>query len=255
MTEHDFKALHNVAPTAALFDNKITVKLVRAMAADEFVVQAAQVSAHGETDVLALIAKYASGELSIERFIRALIKGKHGSPFEHNAFTFFVEAPLFVFREWQRHRISSFNEMSGRYTTLLPKFYKAPHDRPMINVGTKMKPDMVPAPYPVWQKYAASTEEIADAAWTDYQLLLKSGIANEVARMVLPVNIYSQMYWTVNARSLMNFLSLRVESADSTVKSYPQLEIQWGAAQVEDAFKEKMPVTHMLFVENGRVAP
>lgn len=255
MSEHNFKKLHNMETTLALFDNKITVKLVRAMAADEFVVQAAQVSAKGETDIQDLIEKYEANEIGIERFVRALVKGKHGSPFEHNAFTFFVEAPLFVFREWQRHRISSFNEMSGRYTTLLPKFYKAPADRPMINVGTKMKPEMIAADYNLWKTYSAHTEALCDQAWDAYQELLAQGVANEVARMVLPVNIYSQMYWTVNARSLMNFLSLRVESEDSAVKSYPQLEIQWGADQVESAFKEKMPVTHKLFVENGRVAP
>ena len=73
--------------------------------------------------------------------------------------------------------------------------------------------------------------------------------------MILPVNIYSQMYWTVNARSLMNFLSLRVESDDSAVRSYPQLEIQLGAMQVEALFAGLMPLTHAAFVANGRVAP
>ena len=73
--------------------------------------------------------------------------------------------------------------------------------------------------------------------------------------MVLPVNIYSQMYWTVNARSLMNFLSLRVESEESLVKSYPQLEIQMGAEKIEYWFSKYMPATHKAFVANGRVAP
>ena len=88
-----------------------------------------------------------------------------------------------------------------------------------------------------------------------YQRMLSNGVAHEVARMVLPVNIYSQMYWTVNARSLMNFLSLRVESDDSQVRSYPQLEIEMGATQIEEIFAERMPATHAAFVANGRVAP
>ena len=231
--------------TDITFSDQITVKLVRAMAGDDMVVQAAQVSAKGENNP----------ETVPERLIQALLKGKHGSPFEHNAFTFFVEAPLFVFREWQRHRISSFNEMSGRYTELLPKFYVPGPLRKMVNYGTKMKPKMGGAPDDVYHALEHDLTRNAQVSWMAYQAALKDEVANEVARMVLPVNIYSQMYWTVNARSLMNFLSLRVESEDSLVKSYPQLEIQMGAEQVEKHFAEQMPLTHKAFVSNGRVAP
>lgn len=230
--------------TKVKFSSDITVKLVRAMASDDMVVQAAQVSSKGEN----------KPETVPPRLITSLLEGKHGSPFEHNAFTFFVEAPLFVFREWQRHRISSFNEMSGRYTELPPKFYIPADDRKVVNVGTKMKPKFE-------ANSAANMEvgnrliEVSTVAWSDYQGLLRMGVSNEVARMVLPVNIYSQMYWTVNARSLMNFLSLRVESDDSAVRSYPQWEIQLGAKQIEDIFAELMPATHAAFVANGRVAP
>ena len=116
------------------FSSEMTVKLVRSMASDDMVVQAAQVSAKGENNP----------ETVPLRLIQALMKGKHGSPFEHNAFTFFVEAPLFVFREWQRHRIGSFNEMSGRYTELPGKFYIPGNDRKVFNAGTKMKPNFTP---------------------------------------------------------------------------------------------------------------
>ena len=95
------------------YSSDIYVKLVRSMASDDMVIQAAQVSSKGENNP----------DTVPERLINALLKGRHGSPFEHTAFTFFIEAPIFVFREWQRHRISSFNEMSGRYTELKPKFY------------------------------------------------------------------------------------------------------------------------------------
>lgn len=226
------------------FSDKITVKLVRAMAGDDTVVQAAQVSAKGQNNP----------DTVPERLIQALLKGKHGSPFEHNAFTFFVEAPLFVFREWQRHRISSFNEMSGRYTALPGKFYRPNADRPVVNKNTKMKPEFV-EDRQLLRAVQFVLEGGSERAWDEYQALLKDGVANEVARMVLPVNIYSQMYWTVNARSLMNFLSLRVESEDSLVKSYPQIEIQKGAEEVEAWFARYMPLTHKAFVENGRVAP
>lgn len=242
------------------FSSEMTVKLVRAMAADEFVVQAAQVSAKGETDIEELIKKYEEGKIDILRFITALMKGRHGSPFEHTAFTFFVEAPLFVFREWHRHRIGSFNEMSGRYTTLPGKFYIPGEDRVVVNSGTKMKPLFDDKSSGGKRRRIFVGEVLKDSskeAWEDYQMLLRQDIANEVARMVLPVNIYSQMYWTVNARSLMNFLSLRGTQDDrpEEIRSYPQREIQMAAEQIESIFDDEMPYTYRAFVANGRVAP
>ena len=240
--------------TGIEFSSDITVKLVRARTADEFVVQTAQVSSKGETEVEELVKKYEAGEINIERFINALVKGKHGSPFEHNMFTFFVEAPIFVFREWHRHRIASINEMSGRYTVLPGKFYIPGEDRGVINKNTKMKPEFIQD-----ETLRNLTEVVLKSnsmkSWEEYQRLLDAGIANEVARMVLPVNIYSQMYWTVNARSLMNFLSLRSRQDGAAYVSYPQREIQMGAEKIEDIFAELMPATHKSFVENGRVAP
>lgn len=213
--------------TEATFQGHSVVKLVRHMAADDYVVQAAQVSAKGENDP----------DTVPERLIKALMSGRHGSPFEHTSFTFFVEAPLFVFREWQRHRMSSFNEMSGRYTTLPGKFYIPPEYRKMVNSGTKMKPRMVYDRSGAGRIFLRELEYRSKAAWICYEDALEAGVANELARMVLPVNVFSQMYWTVNARSLMNFLSLRVESDDSTVRSYPQWEIDDPARIVENHFK------------------
>ena len=226
------------------YSSDITVKLVRAMAADDYVVQAAQVSAKGENNPNTVP----------ERLITSLMTHRHGSPFEHGCFTFFIEAPIFVIREWQRHRMSSFNEMSGRYTTLPPKFYLPSIIRPTSNTGTSMQPHMV-RDESHNDLIVASTVTATTKAWNTYQDKLKAGVANEVARMDLPLSIYSQMYWTVNPRSLMNFLSLRVESDESLVKSYPQREINYGADKVEEYFSELMPITHKCFVDNGRVAP
>lgn len=223
----------------------VTVKLIRADAHDDYVVQAAQVSVKGENNPNTVPS----------RLIEALMKGKHGSPFEHNSFTFFVKAPIFVFREWMRHRIGGFNEFSARYSEMEPLFYIPTADRKMQNLGTQMKPKMELASPQVYVGVASDMVEVSELAWMKYQKMLNAGVAREVARMILPVNIYSQMYWTVNARSLMNFLSLRVESEASLVKSYPQLEIQMGAEQVEKAFIEKMPITAGLFNMLGRVAP
>ena len=225
--------------------SELVVNHIDSMGFDDRVIQAAQVSAKGEN----------KPETVPPRLIQSLMKHKHGSTFEHSVFTFYVKAPIFVFREWHRHRISSFNEMSGRYTELLPEFYIPADDRKLFNAGTKMKPDFVDAPEEVGKELGASLNYVASATWSEYQRLLGLDIANEVARMVLPLNIMSQMYWTVNARSLMNFLSLRGSQEGAAVVSHPQREIQIAAEAVEKIFAEKMPLTHEAFVLNGRVAP
>ena len=105
------------------------------------------------------------------------------------------------------------------------RFYIPASYRPMVNVGTKMKPNFTHNSNEEDRKFIESMRAISAASWIAYQAALNNKIANEVARMVLPLNIYTQMYWTVNARSLMNFLSLRVQSEDCTFVSYPQYEI------------------------------
>lgn len=231
------------------FTQELIVKPIRNMAHDHYVIEAARASNLGENELAV------DPDVDPERFINALMKGRHGSPFEHTAFTFFVSAPIFVFREWQRHRISSFNEMSGRYTELLPKFYIPGTDRKMINHGTKMKPKFSYDRDGAGNDFRFALKVNNEEAWETYQNALDRGISNEVARMGLPLNVYSQMYWTVNARSLMNFISLRIESDDSMFRSYPQHEIDVPAQKVEKYFAEVMPATHKAFVENGRVAP
>lgn len=226
------------------YSSDIRVELIRSMASDDMVVQAAQVSAKGENNP----------DTVPGRLIDSLMRQKHGSPFEHNSFTFFVEVPIFVAREWHTHRMSSFNEMSGRYTQLKPKFYLPSADRPTRNTGTSMKPIFVRDENHL-NVVQDSVVNNSLEAWNAYSQMLDAGVANEVARMVLPLNVYTQFYWTVNARSMMNFLSLRIHSEDSRVESFPQLEIQMGAEKVEAAFHEMMPKTHTSFVNNGRVAP
>ena len=120
-----------------------------------------------------------------------------------------------------------------------------------------MKPEMVAASDEIYNLHIKNKRATALIAWDSYMDDLDAGIANEVAREDLPLNIYSQMYWTVNARSLMNFLSLRGTQDDRPVeiRSYPQREIQMAAEQIELIFDEAMPATYHAFVENGRVAP
>lgn len=193
----------------------------------------------------------------VERLINALVRLRHGSPFEHNKFTFRVTVPIFVAREWQRHRIGSFNEVSGRYTKLKGHFYipRASDRGGLANAGTSMVPKRDHLAIYTELQVEDQMENASASAWYLYNNLIDDGVSNEVARMILPLNVFTSFYWTVNARSLMNFLSLRVHDENARDISYPQYEIEQPAKMVEEYFSEAMPFTHAAFVANGRVAP
>lgn len=230
--------------TEIQFRSDVTVSLVDAMASDAAVVKAARVSSG------AMEAPERDAGL-----INYLMRDRHGSPFEHNSFTFYVEAPIFVFREFMRHRIASYNEESGRYKKLEPVFYIPDTDRKLIQTGKVGAYEFVDGEN--WQHNLVNgaIRSVSRKAYVEYLNLLDNGIAREVARMVLPVNIFSSMYVTLNARSLMNFLSLRTKDEDSTYPSFPQREIEMVAEKMEKYFSTWMPETHKTFVKNGRVAP
>jgi thymidylate synthase (FAD) len=180
--------------------------------------------------------------------IRFLMRERHGTPFEHNSFRFHIKAPLFVFREWQRHRIASYNEWSGRYSELKPEFYVPKKEDWRTQVGKPGAYKFEPVTDEVYASNAPVLHNVYGFAWAAYQKMLKEGVAKEIARIVLPLSIYSEMYWTVNARSLMNFLSLRNDER-------AMFEIREYAKVVEKNFAEKIPHTAAAFVNNERIAP
>jgi len=231
--------------------SELNIKLVRYCADDLYAIEAAQLST----------GKHPFGEwepdekLDPQRFLNALMKPRHGVPFEHTFFTFAVQVPIFVVRQWVKHRISSMNELSGRYSLMIPTFYTAPGDRPMVNVGTKMKPHMILPSLEVQEAISNSDVYSSQQAWNEYEYRLSLGIAEEYARIVLPLNVYSQFYWSLNGRSLMNFLERRVDDEAAQVESHPQWEIDFAARRIEDEFARVMPLTHSAFVMAGRVAP
>lgn len=215
------------------------VRLDDSMASDLSVVNAARVSFARRKEVM---------DESDEGLIRFLMRDRHGTPFEHNAFRFHVRTPLFVAREWFRHRIGSFNEFSMRYARATDEFYVPEPEDVRSQVGR-------PGAYtfePVSPQLAESTREelqaVYDAAYAAYERLVEQGVARELARCVLPVGAYTEFYWTVNARALMNFVSLR--AADTA-----QREIRRYAEAVEQFLAAKMPVTHAAFVANDRTTP
>jgi thymidylate synthase (FAD) len=215
------------------------VRLDESMASDLSVVNAARVSFARRKEEM---------DDSDNGLIRFLLRERHGTPFEHNAFRFHVRAPIFIAREWFRHRVGSFNEFSMRYAKATDDFYVPEADDVRTQVGK-------PGAYsfePVDAELAEATREelraVYDAAYAAYERLVEQGVARELARAVMPVGSYTEFYWTVNARSLMNFVSLRAaETAQREIRRY--------ADACEQFLAEEMPVTYQAFVDAGRVGP
>lgn len=237
------------------FRSDVTVELVRASAADSDVLFAARVSTQGEQTLSVAASANQDAEPRDKGLINYLMRDRHGSPFEHNSMTFYVQAPIFVFREFMRHRIASYNEESGRYRELRPVFYVPGNERKLLQVGKPGAYVFEPGTAEQMQLVQETTRESSTRAFEAYQRMLDAGVAREVARIVLPLNIYSSMYVTMNARSLMNFLSLRTSVEGTHFPSFPQREIEMCAEKMEDYWKELMPYTYEAFNKNGRVAP
>lgn len=233
------------------FRSDVTVELVKASAKDADVLFAARVSTKGESSL-----EDVDGDAERSKgLINYLMRDRHGSPFEHNSMTFYVSAPIFVFREFMRHRIASYNEESGRYRELRPVFYVPGPERNLVQQGKPGAYDFLPGSQEQQALVTKETERICEEAYAAYLRMLDAGIAREVARIVLPLTIYSSMYVTMNARALMNFLSLRTKREDSHFPSFPQREIEMVAEKMEAEWARLMPVTHAAFDGSGRVAP
>jgi thymidylate synthase (FAD) len=238
-------------PGNVSFRSDVTVELVRASAGDADVIFAARVSTAGEQT----LADIDADPQRSAGLINYLMRDRHGSPFEHNSMTFFVRAPIFVWREHMRHRIASYNEESGRYRELEPVFYVPARERALVQVGKAGAYEFLPGTDEQHELVDQAMRASCAQAYDAYREMLAAGIAREVARMVLPVSIYSSAYVTLNARSLMNFLSLRRRVEGSHFPSYPQREIELVAERYEEEWARLMPLTHEAFVRNGRVAP
>ncbi|MGD0166749.1 MAG: FAD-dependent thymidylate synthase [Gaiellaceae bacterium] len=210
-----------------------------AMASDLSVVNAARVS---------FARRKQEMEPEDEGLIGFLLRNRHGSPFEHNAFRFHVRCPIFVMREWIRHRWSSFNEFSMRYARASDEYYVPAAEDVRQQVGKPGAYTFEPVEPDLAESVRAEIQAAAAAAYAAYGRLVDAGVARELARVVLPVAAYTEFYWTVNARSLMNFLSLR--NADAA-----QREIRRYAGAIESLFAERMPITHAAFVAAGRTPP
>lgn len=238
------------------YTDKITVEVIESMGGDRLICAAAKVSTSG-AEAAKLIDDEANAGL-----INYLMKHRHGTPFEHSTVTFFVHAPIFVWREWHRHRIGfSYNEESGRYKKLDPVFYIPPPDRPLFKVEgwkpgrpkfTRIESKMDEV---VYGDLCRNLTEVYEIAYENYEINLLLGVDPGIARACLPVGIYSSCWVTCNPRSLMAFLSLRTHDETAKFISYPLYEIEVAARACEDILKAGWPLTYDAFVKNGRVGP
>ena len=208
------------------------VRVVESVGGDAAVVRSARVSFGQET----------KGEEKDRRLIRYLLTHGHETPFEHAFFQFHVKCPLFVARQWLRHRWSSFNEISGRYTVFDEEEYYVPEKKRIQEKVNKQGSEVADLTDEEHAAFAGRIREETDRAIAGYRRLLEEGVAKELARIVLPLNMYTQFYWSVNGRSLMNFLSLRCDV-------HAQYEIRQYAFAARRFFREKMPWTAEVFEE------
>jgi thymidylate synthase (FAD) len=215
------------------------VRLDDSMADDLSVVNAARVSFARRKEEM---------DESDHGLIRFLLRERHGTPFEHNSFRFHVRAPLFVAREWFRHRVGSFNEFSMRYARATDDFYVPEPEDVRTQVGKPGSYSFETVDPELAEATRDELRAVYEEAYATYERLVERGVARELARLVMPVGAYTEFYWTVNARSLMNFVSLRAaETAQREIRRY--------ADACERFLEEKMPVTHAAFVAAGRTAP
>lgn len=234
----------------------IDVSLIQCIGGDHTVVASAKVSTNGAESL------YYADENCREdnsKLINYLMKHRHGTPFEHASMTFYVNAPICVWREWHRHRVGfSYNEESGRYKTLDPVFYIPKRDRPMMKVdGWKPgRPKFLQCDNDDTYKKLRDNLAISyQLAYQNYEENLALGIDPGLARDCLPVGIYSGCWVTCNPRSLMVFLSLRTHKPDAKYVSYPLIEIEMASKKVEAIFESLFPITYKAFCDNGRVGP
>lgn len=219
-----------------ILDSEMHVSLESFMGDDLSIVRAARISTGAETVEL---------DGAAQGLVRFLMKNRHASPFEHVTATFRIEAPLFVAREWMRHRTQSFNEESGRYTELKPRFYMPAQDRPLKQMGKPGAYDMRPGCKEQQDVTEGELGFVYRESWKAYRRMIEAGVAREVARMALPVGIYTSFYATANLRNWLNFLSLRTEDQ-------AMFEIRQAAYQIEVLLEYVAPYALSCWQEYGR---
>ena len=180
------------------------------------------------------------------RLLKYLYDNKHSTPFEFAGMVIEVRAPLFVFREWHRHRTQSYNEMSARYSQLPPLWYLPTVDRLMLDGGKNKQADTIDGAIDLTAEGAENYIERLDKDCShfseQYSQDLRLGVPKEIARLGMPVGWYSQMRAQANLRNWLGFLTLRMDPA-------AQWEIRQFANAVGEIIGAKFPRTWRLFCD------
>jgi thymidylate synthase (FAD) len=194
---------------------------------DHTIVESARVSFLGES----------KGDDKDKKLFKYLLYHRHTSPFEMVEFAFRVKAPIFVFRQWMRHRVAEYNEWSARYSEMREEFYIPAHWR----VQDKRNKQASHVGELNHAELSAQLEAQCNAAYQLYEQMLSQGVARELARMILPVNTYSVMMMKMNAHALMHFIELRAApDAQYEIREYARL-------LYEEFFKPALPWTAEFF--------
>lgn len=209
------------------------VRLVDYMGGDQRIVQAARVS-------------YGSGTKTYRQdrgLIHYLIRNWHTSPFEQVQLTFHTKMPIFVARQWVRHRTARLNEISGRYSVMKDEFYLP--DPELVSVQSESnkqgRGDVLPLDQAL--KVIEQMEAEQKAAYAGYTAMLDQGVARELARANLPVSLYTEWYWQCDLHNLFHFLKLRMDP-------HAQYEIRVFAEAMAKCAKAVAPLAYEAFEEH-----
>jgi thymidylate synthase (FAD) len=211
--------------------NKGFVRLIDVMGDDAAIVQAARVS-------------YGKGTKSVNEdrsLIRYLLRHKHTSPFEMVEFKFHVKLPIFIARQWIRHRTANVNEYSGRYSEMKNDFYIPELDqlRPQSALNKQGRSDEI-MDNQTAERISSKLEEAQNNSFSEYEGYLEDGLARELARINLPLSTYTEWYWKIDLHNLLHFLRLRMDS-------HAQYEFQVYGRAIAEIIKEYVPMTYEAF--------
>ncbi|MDR2864726.1 MAG: FAD-dependent thymidylate synthase [Spirochaetaceae bacterium] len=213
---------HCISPEAeAILDKEFPVldkgfiRLVDYLGSDERVVQSARVS-------------YGKGTKTYREdagLIDYLLRNRHTSPFEQVVLTFHVKMPIFIARQWVRHRTARLNEISGRYSVMKDDFY-VPATEDVAPQSQDNKQARAPDAFSPEQADKIRTTLIGEQkrAFTEYSALLDTGLARELARINLPLSLYTEIYWQIDLNNLFHFLELRMgDHAQKEIRDYARV--------------------------------
>ncbi len=210
------------------------VRLVDYLGNDDRIVQAARVS-------------YGKGTKTFREdkgLIDYLLRNEHTSPFEQVVFTFHVKLPIFVARQWIRHRTARVNEISGRYSVLADEFYVPASEHVALqSENNKQGRSEKKTPEKLRKEVRALLEKGQKATYEQYKKLLGSNIARELARITLPLSLYTEWYWQIDLHNFLRFLMLRLDP-------HAQLEIRKYAEVLHRIGQTVCPITFDAFDEH-----